>query len=197
MKIIFVLIATTLCSVHFKLNAQFEPDYNNNYFTEVAYWEGYFDSIADLNESLGNNYARIEGYNDFNRWRAYWDRYMPQTGNYDDAFEIYKQNDAHLKHIHLQSIQSNGGQIALSVPPVSWQEIGPKNGSDILRNYSGNWENPHLNNSGTEYYNGHVGKIDRLFQHPANSNIIYACAGGIPNACVGRMAAVRPNRIAA
>jgi hypothetical protein len=67
---------------------------------------------------------------------------------------------------------------ALIIPPQEWDEIGPIDLSKIEGKYGGSWYNPHIANTGTQYA-GHTAKVDRIFQHPTDSDKFYACVGGI------------------
>lgn len=176
---------------NFTIYSQFNPNSTGNYNDDRAYWSHYYDSVKAYNLSHGIE-TKIPGLTAFLRWRDYWDLYMPSSGNYNEANEIFRQNLDQLKKIHFSNYNENNQTNTLIVNPVIWSELGPKNVTKIeTQDDNDIWRDSHVNNDGTnppyDFNNGtlksgaHVAKIDRLFQHPTQPNIIYACAGGLDN----------------
>lgn len=183
--------------------SQFTPDYQQNFFDQKQHWSLYYDSIY----SGGNHSLQGTGYNRFNRWVSFWQQFMPSTGEFDHAIENFKRYMSYRKAAHFHYLTSGLETSSGVTPPVEtyastspepetsqklgmawrtdWEEIGPRNQSDVLMDLKENdrkayeWVNPHIDNDGTVKYNGHVAKIDRLFTHPNDESIVYACAGGL------------------
>ena len=104
---------------------------------------------------------------------------MPASGNFAQAKLNQDDYRKYAQTQYFEKLNTNNNQQGLIINPTVWEEIGPFNNSQILGNYSGTWSNPHLNNNGSLRFDGHVAKIDRLFAHPNNQQIIYALGGGL------------------
>ncbi|PWH86059.1 WD40/YVTN/BNR-like repeat-containing protein [Brumimicrobium oceani] len=165
----------------FPIYSQIGGATNGNFNIDVAEKEAHFDSIRAYRLSQGDSSMKGTGYTDFLRWKEYWGLYMPTTGNYQHALEIYKKNEDFQKQLHLNTLSSSGNN-ALIVNPVNWHELGPYNLSQIYTETDDNtsvWKQVHQNNTGNIKSGAHVGKVRKLYQHPTNADIIYALGGDV------------------
>lgn len=157
---------------------KFKPDYSLNYFDQVRYWDAYYDSLAYQQSVNGDSTSKLPGLNGYNHWKDIWSLFMPSSGNFQDAFEVRNTFEHQKEYEYFLSYDTNKTK-SLS-PSINWEEIGPVDPTKILAKKTGTtsiWENPHVNNNGTDKWAGHVGKIDRLYQHPTIPSTIYATAG--------------------
>lgn len=175
-----LIIPSILATSHFGLT-QFAPDYTTNYHTQIDYWDNYYATVQADSIAAGNYSMQGTGYSGYQRWKSVWDLYVPASGDFGEAFDIRQDAMNQLKFDHFKSYQAPGATSTNSniVAPTTWDEIGPFNFSKIDGKYGGVWFNPHLNNDGSKKFAGHVAKVDRIYQHPTESDKFYACVGGI------------------
>lgn len=158
---------------------QFTPNYSQNYFTQVEYWDNFYYDLREQRLSQGIESMQGTGFSSYAHWKENWALYVPSSGDFNEAFAILNANVNQQKLDHFRSYsESSNNTTALSVASTTWTEIGPKNSADIKRKNGNEWINPHNANNGTLSFGGSAGKIDRLFQHPTNQNTLYAAAGG-------------------
>lgn len=149
----------------------------DNYFEQVDVWNHYYDSVREVRYALGDSSMQGTGYSSFTRWQAYWDMFMPSSGNFAHAKEIQNDYREYVQNQHFESLDTSSSQ-SLLVNPALWTEIGPYNLSQVYGKYV-SWYNPHINNDGTKKFAGHVAKVDRVFAHPDNQDVLYALGGGM------------------
>ena len=175
-KLIFVLLVFSVL----KINAQFNPDYTDNYYTQIDHWTTYYDSVRVARYAVGDSSMRGIGYGKFQQWIQYWNNFMPPSGNFQDAFSILNDFTNQKKYEHILKTQTSGSNTnLLIVPPVSWTELGPLRQNDILGS-SPTWYNPWSTPSQSDnfdYFGAHVGLVNRLYRHPTDANKIYALCG--------------------
>lgn len=175
--ILFVLTLFLFKSV--STQAQFNINSSQNYFEQCRALTAKFDSIRQARQAVGDSSMQGTGLSGYLQLKAFWDQYMPQSGNFTEAVGIYQQHQYQLKKDHFATLVNNANNNqSLNVPAVPWDELGPYQLSKIKSNVSGSWVIAH-DGTTNEYSGNHVGKIDRLFQHPVNANVIYALAGGV------------------
>ncbi len=150
---------------------KFKPDYNQNYFTQIEYWDAFYDSLSTTIPAD----SKAPGLNGYNHWKDFWAIFMPSSGNFQEAFEVRSAYDHQMEYEYFLSYDSN--KVKSSSQSIEWEEIGPKDPSKIKGRFSGSWINPHINNNGNLRFDGHVGKLDRLYKHPIIPTTIYASAG--------------------
>lgn len=173
------LLVTILILVQFMSFAQTPLNTFDNYFAQKETWNMYYDSVRAANYALGDSSMQGTGYSSFKRWESYWDMFMPSSGSFSDAKQIQNAYRRYAQTEHFEQLTAGSGQQFLLVDPTNWTEIGPYNLSSVYGKYNSIWYNPHLNNDGSKKYGGHVAKIDRIFVHPSNQQILYALGGGM------------------
>lgn len=174
--LLLIFISLTISPLFY---AQVDQGGTGNYYDDIDNWEAYFDSVRAVNYSVGDSTMKGTGYTKYLRWKNYWDVYMTSSGSYTEALEVFKENSDYQKQIHLNKLENDTSSSSLSVSPVDWDELGPKNLSQILTKTGVGWSNPHINNAGNIRTAAHVGKVRKLYQHPTNNDVIYALGGDV------------------
>lgn len=175
--ILFALALFMLKSI--SSQAQFNINSSQNYFEQCRALTAKFDSIRQARQAVGDSSMQGTGLSGYLQLKDFWDQYMPPSGSFTEAVAIYQQHQYQLKKEHFATLVNNtNNNQSLNVPAVPWDELGPYQLSKIKSNVSGSWVIAHTGtNNG--YSGNHVGKIDRLIQHPVTPNVIYALAGGV------------------
>ncbi len=158
--------------------AQFVPDYGANFFDQIETWSTYIDSLDRSNPPAQSPYQLGSGYTGFGRWISQWDDYMPSSGDFAQAFQRRKELffQQHMDHLLKVYNQGNIPSQALLASPVLWEEVGPRNLDDVLTKVGSNWVQAH--GPGNNIYSGaHTARVDRIFRHPLNPNVLFACTG--------------------
>jgi hypothetical protein len=103
---------------------------------------------------------------------------MPSSGDFAQAFQRRKELffQQHMDHLLKVYNQGNIPSQALLASPVLWEEVGPRNLDDVLTKVGSNWVQAH--GPGNNIYSGaHTARVDRIFRHPLNPNVLFACTG--------------------
>jgi hypothetical protein len=180
MKKLKLLLPILFCGVFNFVNAQFEPNISNNYFSEKEIWSHYFDSIQAYRYSIGDSSMKGTGLKEFRNWKAYWDGIIPSNGNFAEGeIQYLEMLNFQKKQHHTYNLQAQSA--SSSIPPVSWTEIGPTHLSKVLTKNGGGWVQAHATGTNNITSAMHVAKVDRLYQHPTIDNIIYAIGGESDN----------------
>lgn len=172
-----------------RLAAQFTPDYSGNFYAQIAHWNKYYDSVRNARLACGNLNMQGTGYSKYAMWVNNWRPYIPPGGEMTEAIKVFREVHNQKRYEHLLDIQTHGAaSLAVNVPPINWNEIGPKSYNNILTldtnpNNSNQveWFNPHSTNTGNSIFGAHVGRFDRIFRHPSQSNTFFAYAGDPDN----------------
>ncbi len=177
-KIIFAFCCLMFSNL---VQAQFTPDYSKNFWTQTQVWDEYFQSRTKSKSMEQKEAFEDVGYMKYMHWKNFWKEYMPESGDFKDANEVYRLLQDH------QQNDENANQNGLRVN-TSWTEIGPTQFSNVHRYYSAIpiWWNPQANGSQIWPFEGSIGRFDRLYRHPgtylANTTTLFACSGNYENA---------------
>lgn len=163
--------------------SQFYPDYSQNYFTQTAYWDHYYDSVRTVRLAAGDSSMRGCGYGKYTQWKHFWKQYVGDNGSLGDALERYKTHYNEQRYDQVVSLQ--GPPPNASGVTVNWTEIGPVSFNNILGYNGGTWYNPHYTGTNRYQFAAHVGRFDRLFQHPTQPNTLYTYCGSPDNYSAG------------
>lgn len=174
--IIFAL--TTMLSF-----GQFAPDYSQNFHTQETYWNNYYDSLRAARLANGDSSMSGTGFGQFTEWLYNWKHYVPNSGDFQDAFRNYRDlyNQQRYSHVVSQQLPPPN---TLIVPAEEWTEIGPNKFSTI-QGLNTTWYNPHSSGINDFSFAGHVGRFDRLYKHPTEVNTLYTYGGNPDNYSAG------------
>lgn len=119
----------------------------------------------------------MPGFSNYMRWKNYWKMYMPTSGDFAEAEQIFIMNDQYKTEIQMENASNTINNIN-SITPQQWNELGPKNLSNIKSKTGQNWLSAHEGNQ-DNYSGNHVAKVRKIYQHPIDKNKIYALGGDI------------------
>ncbi len=122
---------------------QFSPDYSQNFNTQVSYWDNYYDSLRVVYDNDTTLPDKLPGFSNYVRWKNYWKMYMPTSGDFAEAEQIFIMNDQYKTEIQMENAANTMNNIN-SITPQQWNELGPKNLSQIkTRDSQNNWITAH------------------------------------------------------
>jgi hypothetical protein len=165
---------------HLTTNAQFNPDYSQNYHSQVSFWTNYYDSLDAVYAQNGNGSYKLPGYSQFVKWRNHWKMFMPSSGDWADAEVIYDLNKQYKTGIQLDNASRiiNGTYNPL-IKANDWIELGPTSLESIkTKNSANDWLSAHVPGSNNLESGNHVAAIRKLYKNPTNDDVLYALGLG-------------------
>lgn len=118
------ILLVWVVSLPLLLNAQFNADYSLNYYDQVNGWNSFYDSIRTARLVIGDSLMRGVGYGRYLQWKQYWENFMPESGNFQEAFNIESEFQNQLKYRQFLSLQTSIPNALIVSPGACTEHTG-------------------------------------------------------------------------